>query len=183
MRTLHRGIPRLSLLLLLSLLLAGIPAPNPAAPSDKLIPVQVDKLLLVNEQPAVVLANEQEHQYLLVFIDHFMAQSIQLGMMELSIERPMTHDLIGILLRRLGAEVTRVTITELRDSTYFALITLRSNGSIQEIDARPSDALAIAVRLKAPVFAARSLMSSQMFPDGNPPQAPKTDPGTTKQGA
>jgi hypothetical protein len=167
-----------------ALLLAALPVPERAQTAEKLIPVQVEKILLVNEQPAVVLANEQEHQYLLVFVDHFMAQSIQMGLMDLAIERPLTHDLIGILLRRLGAEVTRVTITELRDSTYFAVITMRSNGSVQEIDARPSDALAIAVRLKTPVFAARGLMSNHLFPEGGPaPQPLKEDPGTAKQGA
>jgi hypothetical protein len=170
-------------LLCIALLLAALPVAEPAQSADKLVPVRVEKVLLVNEQPAVVLANAQEHQFLLVYIDHFMAQSIQLGLLDLSIERPMTHDLIGILLHRLGAEVTRVTITELRDSTYFALITVRSNGGVQEIDARPSDALAIAVRLKAPVFAARGLMSNQLFPDGVPPPPVKDDPGTAKQGA
>jgi len=184
MRTLQRGFPPLCWLLGTALLLAAAPVPEPAQSADKLISVRVEKVLLVNEQPAVVLANEQEHQYLLVFVDQFMAQSIQMGLLDLAIERPLTHDLIGILLRRLGAEVTRVTITELRDSTYFAMITLRSNGGVQEIDARPSDALAIAVRLKAPVFAARGLMSNRLFPEGGPPQQLlKEDPGTTKQGA
>ena len=190
MRTLQRGFPHskwplLAVPLLLGSLWIGLQAAQPARPADKLIPVRVEKVLLVNEQPAVVLANEQEHQFLLVYIDHFMAQSIQLGLMDLAIERPTTHDLIGILLHRLGAEVTRVTITEMRDSTYFALITLRANGgAVQEIDARPSDALAIAVRLKAPVYAARSLMSNRLFPDGvAPPQPLKEDTGTSKQGA
>jgi bifunctional DNase/RNase len=167
-----------ALLALVSSLISG-----DALSAEKMVAVQVQKVVLVNEQPAVLLANEQEHMYLLVYIDHFMAQSIQLGLMDVSIERPLTHDLIGILLRRMGAEVTRVSITELRDSTYFALISLRQNGSVQEIDARPSDALAIAVRLKTPIYAARNLLSDQLFPEGAPGQPTPEGPGTTKQGA
>jgi bifunctional DNase/RNase len=150
---------------------AILPSAGDVRSAEQLVPVEVQRILLVNNHPAVVLANEKEHIYLLVYVDHFMAQAIQLGMLGMSIERPLTHDLIGILLRRLGAQLSKVSITELKDNTYYALISLRVNGNLQEIDARPSDALAIAVRSKSPIFVARSLMSDRLFPEGEGPSA------------
>ena len=165
MRKISRGIfPALCLLAL-----AILPSPGDVRSAEPMVPVEVQRILLVNEHPAVVLGNEKEKIFLVVYVDQFMAQSIQLGLLGLTIERPLTHDLIGILLRRLGAEVNKVSITELKDNTYFALISLRVNGSVQEIDARPSDALAIAVRSKTPIFVARSLMSDRLFPEGREP--------------
>jgi bifunctional DNase/RNase len=154
-----------------------------ARAAEAMVPVQVQRVLLVNDQPAVVLANESEHAFLVVYIDAFMAQAIQLGLLGLTIERPLTHDLIGILLNRLGAQLSRVSITELRDDTYYALLSLRVNGSVQEIDARPSDALAIAVRTHTPIFVSRSLMSEKLFPDGGPGEAAPEAPVGRKQGA
>jgi len=141
-----------------------------AAPAaNAMVTVEVLRVVLLHNHPAVVLKDGTEARYLVVYIDPFMAQSIQMGMLGLSIERPLTHDLIGILLNRLGAKIHKVSITELRDNTYFALISLRVNGAVQEIDARPSDALAIAVRTKAPIYVARALMSDTMFPEGEAP--------------
>jgi bifunctional DNase/RNase len=69
-------------------------------------------------------------------------------------QRPMTHDLITDMLEELDAEVTRVTVTELRENTFYARITLERNGAEIEIDSRPSDAIALAVRVEAKIFAA-----------------------------
>jgi hypothetical protein len=69
-------------------------------------------------------------------------------------QRPMTHDLITDMLEELDAEVTRITVTELRENTFYARITLERNGAEIEIDSRPSDAIALAVRAEAKIFAA-----------------------------
>ena len=66
----------------------------------------------------------------------------------------MTHDLVTDMLGELGAEVVRITVTELKENTFYASITVQQNGSEVEIDSRPSDAIALAVRAEAPIFAA-----------------------------
>jgi uncharacterized protein len=151
-----------------------LPAGEDAPPG--LVPMQVRSVLRVNAAPAVLLVDESQQRYLLVFVDFFMANAIRMGMDGPQLERPLTHDLIGILLRRLGAKVTRVTITGIKDQTYYALISVQVNGSgeIAQFDARPSDALAIAVRNGTPIFAAAELLKPiDQRPDGLPkPQEP-----------
>ena len=71
-----------------------------------------------------------------------------------STPRPMTHDLVADMLEQLDAQVIRITVTELKESTFYASITVQQNGSEVEIDSRPSDAIALAVRAEAPIFAA-----------------------------
>lgn len=129
----------------------GVPPPG-------FISLHIQQIVLVNGEPAVLLVDEPEQRYLLMFIDFFMAQAIRMGMAGPQLERPLTHDLIGIFLRRLGARVAQVAITELRDNTYYALISVEVNGETTEFDARPSDALAIAVRSRTPMYAAEALL-------------------------
>jgi hypothetical protein len=140
---------------------AGEPAP------EGWVPVRVKRVLVIEETPAILLLDETERRYLLVYVDYFMAEAIQLGLRGQPFERPLTHDLIGILLGQLDARVTRVSITGLKRNTYFAMISLMANGQSKEIDARPSDALAIAVRIKAPIRVAQELLR----PVGSPPPA------------
>jgi hypothetical protein len=71
-----------------------------------------------------------------------------------STPRPMTHDLVTDMLEQLGAQVIRITVTELRENTFYAQITVQQDGSEVEIDSRPSDAIALAIRADAPIFAA-----------------------------
>jgi bifunctional DNase/RNase len=71
-----------------------------------------------------------------------------------STPRPMTHDLVTDMLDQLGAQVTRITVTELRENTFYAQITVQLDGSEIEVDSRPSDAIALAIRAEAPIFAA-----------------------------
>jgi bifunctional DNase/RNase len=75
-----------------------------------------------------------------------------------STPRPMTHDLLTEILGQLNAEVTRVTVTELRENTFFAQITVQLDGSEIEVDSRPSDAIALAIRADAPIYAAESVI-------------------------
>ena len=158
------------LFLAVVLVFPGAEGPGGAAS----VPVQIKRVLLVNGSPAVLLVDITEQNYLLVYIDFFMANAIQMGMDEPQLPRPLTHDLIGIFLQQLGAKVTKIAITELRENTYYALITIDVNGRKVDIDARPSDALAIAVRLQAPIFAAPGLLKS-LRESGKPP--PPESPG------
>jgi hypothetical protein len=145
-------------LLLSGAVVAGTAPAAAAAATGNLVSLRVKQVVLVNNAPAVLLVDELEQRYLLMFIDFFMANAIRMGMAGPQLERPLTHDLIGIFLRRLGARLTQITITELKDNTYYALIAVQVNGETAEFDARPSDALAIAVRNRTPIFAAGTLL-------------------------
>ena len=143
---------------------------------EAVVPVQIKRLLLINDAPAVLLVDKPEERFLLVFIDFFMANAIRMGMEQPPLERPLTHDLIGILVSRLGAQVTKITITHLKRNTYYAMLTLEANGDFQEIDARPSDALAIAVRKNVPIFAAPHLLKTMSEVKGSEQLKEKAEP-------
>lgn len=109
---------------------------------------------MVGKQPIVLLKTVEGSQFLPIWIGHPEAAAILMKLQGAETPRPMTHDLIGDLLEQLDAKCERVSVTELRDNTFFASITLLVNGNEIEIDSRPSDALALAVRLHAPIYAA-----------------------------
>lgn len=155
--------------LCLLVLLPGAASADTSEPAAPLVPLEVKRVLLVNNAPAVLLTDEGEERYLLMFIDFFMANAIRMGMTGPQLERPLTHDLIGILLRRLGAEVTQIAITELKDNTYYALISVQVNGETAQFDARPSDAIAIAVRNGTPILAEGALLKAIDGPEAEVP--------------
>jgi bifunctional DNase/RNase len=99
-----------------------------------------------------------ERRILPIFIGSPEATAIALALEEVETPRPMTHDLIKDLLEELGARVERVVVTELRDSTFFADIIVSIAGSVHSISARPSDAVAVAVRFGAPVYAEEGVL-------------------------
>jgi uncharacterized protein len=109
---------------------------------------------LVGKQPIVLLKTSDENKFLPIWIGHPEAAAILMKLQGASPQRPMTHDLLTDLISELDAEVTRITVTELRENTFYARITLERNGSEIEIDSRPSDAIALAVRVEAKIFAA-----------------------------
>src|ERR687886_450534 len=109
---------------------------------------------LVGKQPIVLLKTAEGNKFLPIWIGHPEAAAILMKLQGASTPRPMTHDLVADLLGQLDAQVTRITVTELRENTFYASITVQQNGSEIEIDSRPSDAIAIAVRAEAPIFAA-----------------------------
>lgn len=113
---------------------------------------------LVGKQPIVLLKTADGNRYLPIWIGHPEAASILMKLQGASTPRPMTHDLLADLLEQLDAEVIRITVTELRENTFYASITVQQNGSEIEIDSRPSDAIAIAVRSDAPIFAAERVI-------------------------
>jgi uncharacterized protein len=94
------------------------------------------------------------NKFLPIWIGHPEAAAILMKLQGASTPRPMTHDLLSDLLEQMEAKCEKVSVTELRDNTFFASITISMNGSEVEIDSRPSDALALAVRTSAPIFAA-----------------------------
>ncbi|MCX6393740.1 MAG: bifunctional nuclease family protein [Solirubrobacterales bacterium] len=114
---------------------------------------------MVGKQPIVLLKAVETNRFLPIWIGHPEAAAILMKLQGSSTPRPMTHDLITETLSELDAQCTRVAITELRDNTFYASITIQtSDGREIEIDSRPSDALALAVRSGAPIFAAEDVV-------------------------
>ena len=114
---------------------------------------------MVGKQPIVLLKTLEGNRYLPIWIGHPEAAAILMKMQGAPTPRPMTHDLVTEMLGELNATVAKIAVTELRDNTFYAQITLRIDGSEVEIDSRPSDALALAVRSGAPIFAAEEVIA------------------------
>jgi uncharacterized protein len=109
--------------------------------------------------PCLVLREaEGAGRILPIFIGSPEATAIALALEEVETPRPMTHDLMKDVLDELGARIERVTVTELRDATFYAEIVLSSAGTVHSVSARPSDAVALAVRFGAPVFAEEGVL-------------------------
>ena len=109
---------------------------------------------LVGKQPIVLLKTAEGDKFLPVWIGHPEAASILMKLQDQAPPRPQTHDLLVDVISQLDAEVVRVTVTELRENTFHATITLRRNGDEIEVDSRTSDAIALALRTDAKIFAA-----------------------------
>ena len=114
---------------------------------------------MVGKQPIVLLKAVDTNKFLPIWIGHPEAAAILMKLQGASTPRPMTHDLMCDMLGELETRCTQVSITELRENTFFATITLTMNGRELEIDSRPSDALALAVRSGAPIFAAEDVIA------------------------
>jgi bifunctional DNase/RNase len=113
---------------------------------------------LVGKQPIVLLKTADGNRFLPIWIGHPEAAAILMKLQNASTPRPMTHDLVTEILGQLNAEVVRITVTELRENTFFAQITVQQDGSEVEVDSRPSDAIALAIRSDAPIYAAESVI-------------------------
>ena len=108
---------------------------------------------MVGKQPIVLLKTRDGNKFLPIWIGHPEAAAILMKLQGANTPRPMTHDLMNEMLSELEIACTRVAVTELRENTFYASINLRIDGREVEIDSRPSDALALAVRTQAPIFA------------------------------
>jgi len=106
----------------------------------------------------VILKEENKNRWLPIVVGSSEAQAIALQLENISPPRPLTHDLIRNLLDTLDAKIERIVVNDLRDNTYFALLGLRMRGELRNIDARPSDAIALALRSDAPIFVEGNVM-------------------------
>ena len=113
---------------------------------------------LVGKQPIVLLKTADGNKFLPIWIGHPEAAAILMRLQGASTPRPMTHDLVTDMLAQLEAHVVRIAVTELRDNTFYAEITVQQNGSEIQIDSRPSDAIALALRAEAPIFVAEDVI-------------------------
>jgi bifunctional DNase/RNase len=113
---------------------------------------------VIGKQPIVLLKTVEGNRFLPIWIGHPEAAAILIKLQGTKLPRPMTHDLLTSIIGRFEADVARITVTDLKDSTFYATLTLNKDGNEIEIDSRPSDALALAVRTEAPIFAATTLV-------------------------
>jgi bifunctional DNase/RNase len=113
---------------------------------------------MVGKQPIVLLKTAAGNRYLPIWIGHPEAAAILMKLQGAPAPRPMTHDLLTDILGQLNARVVQIAVTELRDNTFYAEITLQVDGGEVQIDSRPSDAIALAVRSGAPIYAADTVI-------------------------
>jgi len=114
---------------------------------------------MVGKQPIVLLKAVDTNKFLPIWIGHPEAAAILMKLQGASTPRPMTHDLLFDMLGELDVSCTRVSVTELRENTFYAQITVIQDGQEIEVDSRPSDAIALAIRAEAPIFAADDVIA------------------------
>jgi bifunctional DNase/RNase len=113
---------------------------------------------LVGKQPIVLLKTADGNKFLPIWIGHAEAAAILMKLQDQSAPRPMTHDLMTDILEQLDAQLVKITVTELRENTFYAQITVVRDGQEIEVDSRPSDAIALAIRAEAPIYAAERVI-------------------------
>lgn len=127
---------------------------------DGLVEMVVEsvRVHMLSSRHVVILKEADRDRYLPIWIGPWEASAIAMKLQGLTPERPLTHDLFATTLEELGARIDRVVISELADETFHARILLERDGRIVEVDARPSDALALAVRATVRIFAAEAVL-------------------------
>lgn len=125
-----------------------------------MIKVVIDsiRVSLMSQLRIVILKDPLSGRYLPIFIGPCEAEAIAMKLQNIPMERPMTHDLLRAMIASLGGDVRHIIVNDLRNDTFFAQIIVEQNGTTQAIDARPSDAIALAVRLDVPVYVDESVM-------------------------
>lgn len=154
-----------------------------AVAADDLLPVKVQGVYSDPVGARVVfLTPEKGEKVLRVWIGDAEAMAIAAALKGIPFPRPMTHDLLLNVIKALDGEVERVVITDLRDNTFYAKIVLRSREGIKELDARPSDSIALALRAKSPIFLSPKVQKA-MEPLGEIPMPIQPEkPQETKRG-
>ncbi len=114
---------------------------------------------LPSNQPIVLLKEHDGERYLPIWIGAMEATAIAFALQGIVTQRPMTHDLLKNVLEEIEVHVERILITELKEGTFYAVIQLSRNGTRYEVSSRPSDAIALAVRVNVPIFANEDVLS------------------------
>jgi bifunctional DNase/RNase len=127
-----------------------------------MIEVNIDsiRVSLMSQHRVVVLKEVDSSRYLPIWIGPFEADAITLQLQGVQVARPLTHDLLKGVIDKMGATISHITVTELKNDTFFAQIVMDVDGKSIEIDSRPSDAIALAVRVKAPLFVSEDVMDT-----------------------
>jgi bifunctional DNase/RNase len=125
--------------------------------------------------PIVVLKDVASETVMPIWVGSFEANAIFIEIEKVEAPRPMTHDLLRNIIHHLNAELERVVITELKDSTFLAVLWLRQGDEAITIDARPSDAIALALRADCPIFVSEQVMQAAKLNTSGPPDGPTAE--------
>lgn len=167
-----RFLPTAGLWLAASIWFSGETAAEGFTPvaleQKELLPVKVHQLVVdpASMQPVVFLADLLEERALPIWIGPCEANAIHAEIQGIKHPRPLTHDLAERIIQKVNGKVQRILITHRKESTYYAMIVLERDGSLVEIDARPSDSIVMALKFKAPIFVSRTLFSEMAIPIG-----------------
>lgn len=124
----------------------------------KELTIESIRLSLMNYQRVVILREKDSDRYLPIWIGPAEADAIAVRLQDVAVARPLTHDLLRNLIEQLGGKVVYIVVNDLSNDTFYARIVLDVNGQTMEVDSRPSDAIALAVRVEAPIFAEESVL-------------------------
>jgi bifunctional DNase/RNase len=128
-----------------------------------------------NQQRVVILKDQRAERYLLIWIGQDVSAAIAHQLQGASFPRPLTHDLLKTVITQMGGRVLNVTISELRQTTFHGYITIEVHGRRIEVDARPSDAIALAVRVHCPIYVAEAVLdAAAVVPEEIEGTAPRT---------
>ncbi|MBC5810674.1 MAG: bifunctional nuclease family protein [Candidatus Eremiobacteraeota bacterium] len=129
--------------------------------------MKVDKLGidLLTHDPVVILKDLEGKRYLPILIGPFEATAIALALEGTQVPRPLSHDLMRTMLETLHATLEQIVIHDIKESTFFAKLVVRLNGDTQEIDARPSDGIALALRMQAPIYVSDKIVLEETVGD------------------
>ena len=137
------------------------------------------RVSLMNYQRVVILKEKTSDRYLPIWIGPPEADAIAVRLQDVAVARPLTHDLLRQVIESLGAQITHVLVSDLSNDTFYAKILLEVNGSALEVDSRPSDAIALAVRARVPIYADENVLSKAgvlLDRDGEPAEQAGTKP-------
>ena len=116
------------------------------------------RVSLMNYQRVVILKEKSSDRYLPIWIGPAEADSIAVKLQDLSVPRPLTHDLLNLVITSLGGSVSHIVVSDLLNDTFYAKIFIQRNGDNLEVDSRPSDAIALAVRVKVPIYVEETVL-------------------------
>lgn len=119
----------------------------------------------ITNMPIIILRDKDGQRVLPIWVGVFEANAIALQIDNVTTPRPMTHDLLRNVIQDLHGRIERIVVSDLKDNTFYALIYLRVNGEVVAVDARPSDAIALALRARAPIFVEESVIDSAKTAD------------------
>ena len=122
----------------------------------------------ITNMPIVILRDQEGQKVLPIWVGIFEANAIALQIENVATPRPMTHDLLRNVISDLHADVEKIVVSDLQDNTFYALIHLRVNGEVVAVDARPSDAIALALRVRAPIFVEDTVIDNAKTIDFTP---------------
>ncbi len=134
-----------------------------------MVEVKVDSIQvsLMSDHRVILLKEIDSERLLPIFIGPYEAEAIAIRLREIELPRPLTHDLLNNTITEMGGQVSHITVNALRNDTFYAYITVNVNGRKLEIDSRPSDAIALAVRANVPIFVEEQVMAEGIMPEAD----------------